>query len=286
MPTQRGRRNQTRLNPKQQRQFSRAFDDSFHHGWRSDTGSVAFRVLVIAVSFTLLARAIAGAGLGPGYVALLFLGEVLVVMWLGWALARTIVREPVFQRVAGRVWVPIGWTLAVALPYALILIIQTGGDWPRAQSQLATWTERAWSSGLLQAFGAVIIGLAVETVADVRRWRERGRHEVFVWPATMHVGFRFAAMLILPFLLLIPAIALGSVAQMLCGGSGNSHWVGHKEYINFTACFGVAPDATFSEVWSWTLFGWLLAAELLVLFGATWLHRRQLRNSETSPSAR
>ncbi len=48
---------------------------------------------------------------------------------------------------------------------------------------------------------------------------------------------------------------------------------------------GLASETTFSEALSWTIFGWLLAAELLVLFGGTWLHRRQLRNSATSPSA-
>lgn len=277
MNTPRQPRASTRLDPEQQRRVSRAFDESFRRGWRSDAGSVAFRLLVIAVSFALLARAISSADLGPGHVALMFLGEFLVVIWLGWALARTIVREPVFRQTTGRVWVPIGWTLAVATPYALVLIISSGADWPRAQSQLASWGERAWNSGLLQALAAVIAGLAVETVADVRRWRRRGHNEAFVWPATMNVGFRFAAILLLPFLLLIPAIVIGSVAQLLCGGSGNSEFVGQKEYTDLTACFGLAPDATLSEVLSWTVFGWLLAAELLVLFGGTWLHRRQLR---------
>src|SRR6056297_853766 len=108
----------SRTDPESQRRFTRAFDDSFRRGWRSDAGSVAFRALVIAVSFALLARAIADARLETGYIALMFLGELLIVFWLGWV-ARTIVREPVFQRVTGTVWVPIAWTLAVAPPYAL-----------------------------------------------------------------------------------------------------------------------------------------------------------------------
>jgi len=37
----------------------------------------------------------------------------------------------------------------------------------------------------------------------------------------------------------------------------------------------------------WTLFDWLLAAELLVLFGVSWLHRRQLRTGDQgAPDAR
>ncbi len=279
MPQSKGPRAQTRLNPKQQDQFTRSFDDSFRRGWRSDAPSIAFRMLVIALAYALLARAIADASLGPGYVALVFLGELLALMWLGWALARTVVREPVFQQVTGKIWVPIGWTLAVATPYALVLIFQSGGDWPLAQSQLATWGERAWSSGLLQALGAALAGLTIDTVGDVRRWQRRERDEAFVWPATMQVGFRFAAILALPFLLLIPVIAFGSVANMLCAGSGNSRIEGASEYVNIAACFNLTPDMTFSERMSWTLFAWLLAAELLVLFGGAWLHRRMLRKN-------
>lgn len=273
----RGPRSHTQLNPEQERQFHREFDEQFRLGWKSDVLSVLLRLAVIALGYGLLARAISEAGLGPGYVVLMFLVELVVVMWLGWALSRTLVREPVFQRVAGKVWVPIGWTLAVLTPYLGVLAFQSGGDTSQAFSQLAAWVERAWTSGFVLAIAAVLAGLAADTWGDVRRWQARGGRDVFVWPATMQVGLRFAAILALPFLLLIPAIAIGSVAHLLCSGGGQSSYVGSKEYVDLAVCFGASPEASFSGGMAWTLFAWLLLAELLVLFGGAWLHRRQLR---------
>lgn len=263
------------LDPKQQKRYDQAFSKSFREGWRSDTPSVLLHLVVLLVAYGLLARAIAKGGLAPGYVPVVFLVEVWAVQWLGWLLAHTLVSDPVFRRLGGRIWVPVFWTFAVFGPYALTLVIRAGGDVQGMKALLGTWLEQAWSSGLVLALAVTLLGLLVETVRDLARWRREGPDATFIWPASMQVGFRFAAMLVLPFLLLIPVIIVGTLLHVLCSGGGNSTINAGKEYVDIGACLGVGlSDASLA---TWGLFTWLALADLLVLFGGAWMHRKELR---------
>ena len=226
-------------------------DTSFREGWRSDAASVVFAGITLVISNAIIARAIVNDGLSLGYVVLPWVLEYLAIMWVGVLLTRTWVREPVFRAISGSVWVALGWTVFLLLPYVLVL----SWDAIFSQGQLSESLPAAWhrlvDSGVIWACLAVVLGLLVDTGRDVAAWRRAGG--TFVWPATHRFGFKFAALLAL---LLMAPFALWGIAAV---GS----------------MLGVDPFYRGFPM-TWIAFGLLLAAEVLVLGVGTWMHHRAL----------
>lgn len=237
-----------RLTDGQERVFSKAMDKSFRESLRSDIGGISLAAITMAVSYSLVARAIAQDELGLRYVVLPWVIEFLAIIWLGVLLTRTWVREPVFKAISGSWRVALGWTVALALPFFLLLISESGIE-PTALRRVAgDAVARLVDSGMVWACGAVLLGLTLDTQRDVAAWRRRGG--TFVWPATHRFGLRFAALLVMVFvgffgLWLVLAISDATGFEVL-------------EKKNSLA---------------WIGWGFLLAIDLLVLIGGAFLHR-------------
>lgn len=240
-----------RLNAGQARSLSRAFDRSFEAGWRSDLVHVAVVLATLVIGYGFAARAIANDKLPFGYVVLPWVVEYLSILWLGAALCRTWVKEPVFRALSLSVWVPLGWTAVLLLPYLLVLSLNDGFTVSQLPARLSSVWERLWASGMIWACLAAVVALLVDTGRDVAAWRTTGGP--FVWPATHRFSFRFVALLALIF---VAPFTLWGVAAV------SALWDRDPFYSGL-------PMA-------WIAYGMLLAADVLVLAVGTWLHRRTL----------
>ncbi len=238
-----------RLNQRQSRAFSRAMDESFRSGWRSDPGSILLSLAMLAVTYGLIARAIENDQLGLRYVFLPWAFEFVAVMWLGWLLTRTWVREPVFRAISGGVGTARGWSAALVLPYVLLLAWESGFEPAVMQSNFFTAVERWISSGLVWACAAVLVGLLLDTQRDVAAWRRAGGP--FVWPATHRFGFRVAALLAMVLFGFFVFWAVLAVCDV----------------------FGLDPFPEHAPL-AWIGWAFLLGADILMLGLSAFLHRR------------
>ena len=254
-----------RLTVDQSKRFTRAMDQSFRAQWRSGPISVLIHGLTLVMTYTLMARAIASDTLSFGYILLPWIGEYLLIAWIGVLLSRTWVKEPVFVAVSGSIGIALGWTIALLTPYVLVLGWQElFGLAPDAGGFSVAW-ERFVDSGVVWACAAVLIGLLLDTFRDVSSWR--GSDAPFVWPATHRFGVRFAALLAV--CLALPFVLWSAMAVL---------WVLASLGIGFEAGESVSGGVQLA----WLVFFMFVAADLLVLVVATWLHRRELRAARAS----
>lgn len=249
-----------RLSRGQASQFSRAMEESFRAQWRSGPVSVIIHSLTLLITYALIARAIESGGLSFGYFFLPWIVEYLLVAWGGVLLARTCVKDPIFCAISGRISVALGWTIALMVPYGVVLVWQAlfGLD-PEAGS-LAAARGRLVDSGIAWACVAVTVGLLVNTFRDISVWRVSGGP--FVWPATHRFSFRIAA-------LLTVCLATPFVLWLLAAGSS---------VLGRTEIAGEARPI-------WLPFGVFLVADLLVLVVGTWLHQRDVRSERLAASS-
>ena len=77
------------------------FDRAFYRVLGSDWRYILVRIVMMAVVFWLLARAILRFDLGPSFLLLPLAVEVLVMCWLGFLLSRTIIDCPAFRKTSG-----------------------------------------------------------------------------------------------------------------------------------------------------------------------------------------
>lgn len=212
----------------------------------SDWSLVATRVVVLAVTFFFLARAVA-RGATAGFLLLPLAVEFVSIMWLGLVLGYFVVDCPKFigsTRRPGRV---LFWTLLIVGALSAVLGWEAGGgfDAARIRSGWASAWEGVWKTGLVWAMLAEVFGLLVSTAREVVDWRRtRG---VFVWRSVFAPSFRIAVVVLLglfsPFVL-IP-LADNVVPWLL-----------------------ETPQRV-----AWTAFGFLLFVELGALVVSVGLHR-------------
>lgn len=248
----------SRLSAGQAQSLNRSFDRSFRTGWRSDAFSVVVAATTLAIGYGFSARAIARENLPVGYVVLPWIVEYLFILWLGAVLCRTWVKEPIFQALSRSLWVPLGWTCALLLPFIVVLGWDNGFYARQLPAGFSTAWQRLRDSGMIWACLAVATALLIDTARDVAAWRRKGG--AFVWPATHRFSFRFVALLALIF---IAPFAIWAIAAV------SSLWGRDPVYS------GLAP--------AWIAYGMLLAADILVLALGTWLHRRTLGDKRRAP---
>lgn len=242
----------SRLTVSQSSRFQQAMDQHFHTQWRSDSVSVIVYCLTLVITYTLIARAIATHELSFGYILLPWIVEYLLILWIGVLLTRTWVKEPIFAAISSSTGIALGWTVFLLAPYVIVLGWQALFGLDSGAVSLSRVWQRLVDSGMAWACLAVTVGLLLDTVRDVTKWRSS--EGPFVWPATHRFAFRVAAMLVV-------CLATPFVLWLLAAG----------------ASF-LGSDAVSGEFQlSWLLFSILLAADGLVLIVGTWMHRRDVR---------
>jgi hypothetical protein len=233
---------------------------------RSDWPSILLRVAVVAIVYTLLARAVL-EGMSSPYLILPLLAEVLLIFWLGWLLTRTVVDCPNFRKSAGSFGITLFWTVGIgAVVFAALAfdrqqeVLDPAQVLPRMQRMGAVIQHHQ----LHWALAAMLLGLVVSTAMDISRWRANGG--AFFWASITHAGFRMG--------LLVVAIPLLGVPLLIFAES----------------VFGAA-DQTDSQGWltaqlgAWPVWGLLLVLEIAAVAVGVLIHRELLAKGEGRESA-
>ncbi len=213
---------------------------------RSDWSFVATRVVLLAMTFYFLGRAVT-RGATAAYLLLPLAAEFATIMWLGLLLSMCVVNAPVFvatYRKPGRV---VFWTLILVsfLSVAHGWESEAGFDVGRiGPGWVATWGEVV-RTGLIWALVVDVVGLVVSTARELVSWRSSGG--VFLWRSVFSPSFRVAVVVLMaifsPFVLIPLA---DSVLPWLLE----------------------TPRRT-----AWTAFAFLLLVEVGALALGVWLHR-------------
>lgn len=170
----------------------------------SDWSFVATRVVMLAVTFFFLARAVAH-GATAGFLLLPLAVEFASIMWLGLLLSYFVIDCPKFRessRKPGRV---LFWTMLLVGGVSVVLGWEGGGfDTARIRLGWASASQELWRTGLVWAMLAGVVGLVFSTVREVVAWRRVGG--VFIWHSVFAVSFRIAVVILLavfsPFVLI------------------------------------------------------------------------------------
>jgi hypothetical protein len=177
--------------------------EALRRDWRAEPLALAIRGATLVVGYGLLARAVSDHALPVALVLAPVAAEILVVMWLGMLLARRFVDCGAFRRDAQGLFAPLFWTLLIGGGYTAWLAFDPAAgelSLARVPSAFVAATRMAFDSGAAWAVLALLGGLVVGTVLDVRRWRVRGG--VFFWSQTIGGGLRLM-LLIFGFPLLV-----------------------------------------------------------------------------------
>ncbi|MEM9304003.1 MAG: hypothetical protein AAGE01_17950 [Pseudomonadota bacterium] len=208
----------------------------------SNSTSVVVRAAFLTLAWMLVARAIDGFGVSLGYVVLPWVVQFLLIQWLGLTLAARVVDEPRFRETAGSVVGKLGWTIALSLPYVILLGWDSGFSLALLQERLPDALARVAESGIAAATATLALSTMFETMRDLRRWRTE--QEPFIFRPSQRTAVRMI-------LLVVLAIAVPIALHVMSQDPASS-----------------LP--TFQEGWSyaWLAFGILVAMDaLIVLFG-------------------
>lgn len=180
------------------------FDAEILRTQSSDWSFVATRIVMLAVMFFFLARAVT-QGASAAYLLLPLVAEFMSIMLLGLVMAYFIVDCPKFQRASKRPGRVVFWTLLLIGAVSAILAWSDGRfDAARIRPAWVTVSQEVWETGLVWAMVAGVLGLIVSTSREVLRWRkERG---VFVWNSVFSPSLRIAVVVLMgvfsPFVLI------------------------------------------------------------------------------------
>lgn len=255
----------SRLNPTIGGYTASQLDDALRRSQRSDPLTVACRLLGIAVVYALLALAIMEGMSGAGLL-LPLLVEALVVLWLGGALALTVVPCAAFRASAGRgPGILMASAVVIVAGYALL----HGVPELRAGDSIDVTAILPWlyRHQLHWTLLAVIVGLMLSSVREVMTWRADGgvHGGVFVWTTLSFMATRIGLVLALGLFVALPALLImASAHEPATTGS----WL--------------TPLASGS--WAWGLWGGLLLLDLATLAVLTGMHRDLSKQPSTTAS--
>ena len=181
------------------------FDAEVLRTQRSDASFVAVRVVMLAVTFFYLGRAIVH-GASAGFLLLPLVFEFVSIMWLGLVLGYFVVDCPHFIATTRRPVRVLMWTLLIVGVLSGVLAWGDGGGFDATRIRpgwVAAWHEVV-RTGLVWAMLAELVGLIVSTVREVVGWRRDGG--VFGWGSVFAPSFRVAVVILLavfsPFVLI------------------------------------------------------------------------------------
>lgn len=229
--------------------ISRALHEKLRDDWRVDPLSLGLRVATLVLAYSLLARAIARHDLPLPLVVLPLAAEILAVMWLGVLMARRHIDCPVFREGAYGLFAPLFWSVLIGGGYLGWLAFDpVAGELAPARMPAAFSAALgiAVASGALWAVLAVVGGIAVGSVFELRRWRARGG--VFVWGQTIGGGLRLALLIFGGPLLVMVGVLVGPFALE-----------------TWPSLLDVAP--------AWWAYGLMVLLEIAVLGLAVVMHR-------------
>jgi hypothetical protein len=228
---------------------SRALYEKLREGWRVDPVSLGLRVATLVLTYTLLARAIVQHDLPLPLVVLPIATEILVVMWLGVLLARRFIDCPEFRQGAHGLFAPLFWSALIGGAYLAWLAFEpVAGELapPRMPAAFVAAVRAAVESGVHWAVLAVVCGIVVGSVLELRRWRARGG--VFVWGQTIGGGMRMVLAIFGAPLLVMIGVLVGPFA-----------------FETWPSLLDVAP--------AWWAYGLMVLLEIAVLGLAIAMHR-------------
>ena len=177
-------------------QYSDAeFDAEFLRTQSSDTGFIVTRLATLAVVFFFLARAVVNGARAPSLVLPLVV-EYVSILWVGLFLSIFVVDCPRFRAEGRRPVRIVLWTAFLFVCMSALLA------WDHGQLDVAgakagwvsTWSD-IWSTGVIWAMLAEIVGLLVSSVREILEWRQRGG--VFVWNSIFGASLRIAVVMML-----------------------------------------------------------------------------------------
>lgn len=224
------------------------FESAFVRTQRADWVHVSIRAVMLIVVFAIMARGISRHGVSAGFLLLPLAVEWLAVMWLGWFLSAFVVDCPAFAKSGRRPVLIVFWTVIIAAIVSAVLA--AGGEAEDfGFARVAPGWQAGWSrvveTGLVWALVAEVVGLALATVPEVRRWRRLGGK--FIWTAVFGLGLRAAAMLLIGM-------------------------VGFFVVVWFADSLGTWLFASPRRL-AWLVFGFLLAVEVGALVLSVAMHR-------------
>lgn len=222
------------------------FDEAFTRIQRSDWSYVATRVLVLGVTFFLLARAIE-RGATAGFLLLPLVVEFLSVIWLGLVLGYTVVDCPKFVAETRRPGRVVLWTCLLVASMSIVLGWEAGGGFDTARiapAWMSAWHEIV-STGVVWAMTVEVLGLAVSSAREVAEWRRAGG--TFTWSSVFAPSLRIAVVVLMA--IFSPFVLIPLADNVL-------PWL-------------LETQARIS----WTVFGFLLVVELAGLAVGVSLHR-------------
>lgn len=212
---------------------------------RSDWPFVIYRLLILAVVFGFIARAILRFDLPAGLVVVPIVLEYLFVVWIGYALSRYVIDCPAFRAQAGSIKIALVLTGVVVF---VVLFALAAKDGSFSLTRIPDEWTHAWrlsvESGLIWSIAVGTAGLVFATLPDIHRWRRHGGK--FIWGANMHNSMRFGVIVIFIF----PIMFLGAWVDESLGGWNESQRL------------------------QWIVLGCLLALELLTLGIGVSMHRK------------
>ena len=170
----------------------------------SDWSFVATRVVMLAVMFFFLARAVV-LGATAGFLLLPLAVEFVSIMWLGLVLGYFVVDCPTFIATSRRPGRVLFWTLALFVGLSVVLGWECGGfDAARIRSGWVSAWREAWRTGLVWAMLAEVLGLLLSTAREVVNWRRVGgvfaRDSVFA--PSLRIAVVVLAGILSPFVLI------------------------------------------------------------------------------------
>ncbi len=224
------------------------FESAFVRTQRADWVHVSIRGLMLIVVFAIMARGISKHGVSAGFLLLPVAVEWLAVMWMGWFLSVFVVDCPAFAKSGRKPVLIVFWTVFIGAIISAVLA--AGGEAEGfSLARVAPGWQEGWTrlveTGLVWALVAEVVGLALATVPEVRRWRRLGGK--FIWTAVFGLGLRAAAMLLIGM-------------------------VGFFVVVWFADSLGAWLFET-SRRLAWLVFGFLLAVEAGALVLGVAMHR-------------
>jgi len=223
------------------------WDQAFRTSFQSDAIFVVTRAAIIALVFWLMARAITMHQVSATVLLLPWAAQWLAMLWGGLFLSRWIITCPAFRHDYYR-------PLKVAVFSTMIVATVLGVMWydpavagvekdsldQLVAATAGTLTQSGlWIVVLIEALGAVLW-----VWPDIKRWRRNGGK--FIWKASVQQSCRGSALFF-----------LGILAIFIVP------WFVGAEFLEDLAAPAIA----------WSVWGILLAVELIALVLSVWIHR-------------
>lgn len=173
-------------------------DREFLRVLRSDWTYLLTRLAILAVVYWLMARAIVQYGLSASFLLLPLAVEILLMMWIGLLLSRTVVNCPAFRRTGGAATHVIVISLLMVVVASGFIVIEDGSV--NLGNLGPGWRfvgDRVLETGLVWAMVAEAVGLLLATIPEVKRWKQVGGK--FIWTPVFDLSLRLAAAVLMLF---------------------------------------------------------------------------------------